>query len=93
MENGDRQKVLQHRLLGIYPDHLDFQRIVAWSGGSHIPPAIHVSNSHPGSVVGDNFGLVHSALVSRDTSVNPVQSGVYFIWRLYQRKGSVIKAQ
>ncbi len=72
MENGDRQKVLQHRLLGIYPDYLDFQRIVAWSGGAHVPPAIHVSNGSPdckysGAVMGVNFGLVFSALVSRDT--------------------------
>lgn len=68
MENGDRQKVLQHRLLGISPDDLDFQRIVAWSRGSHLPPAIHVSDGHPdlkrrGAVMRDNFGFVHSALV------------------------------
>jgi len=44
MENGDRQKVLQHRLLGIFPDYLDFQRIVAWGSGSHVPTAVHVSD-------------------------------------------------
>ncbi|KAF0034879.1 hypothetical protein F2P81_012637 [Scophthalmus maximus] len=44
MDNGDRQKVSQHRLLGISPDDLDFQRIVAWSSGSHVPAAIHIYN-------------------------------------------------
>lgn len=81
MENGDRQKVLQHRLLGISPDYLDFQRIVAWSRGSHIPPAIHVSNGYPvlkhcGAVMGDNFGFVQSALVSKDTSITLLFSAV-----------------
>lgn len=78
MENGDRQKVLQHRLLGIYPDYLDFQRIVAWSRGSHVPPAIHVSSGQTPAeniealLVGDNFGLVHSALVSKRYFSHPV---------------------
>ena len=64
MENGDRQKVLQHRLLGIYPDYL--QRIVAWSGGAHLPPAVHVSNGttethEPGWPRWETTsGLVHS---------------------------------
>lgn len=63
MENGDRQRVLQHRLLGIYPDYLDFQRVVAWSSGSHIPPAIHVSDglslmeNIPGFLGGDGRQL------------------------------------
>lgn len=81
MENGDRQKVLQHRLLGISPDDLDFQRIVAWSGGAHVPAAIHVSSGHPhvkhrGAVMGDNFGFVQSALVSKDTSITLLFSAV-----------------
>lgn len=46
MENGDRQRILQRRLLGIYPDNLDFQRILAWSSGSHVPPAVHVSRGY-----------------------------------------------
>lgn len=100
MENGDRQKVLQHRLLGIYPDHLDFQRIVAWSGGSHVPPAIHVSDGQPdwkhsGAPMGGNFGLVRSALVSRDTSVIPIYLLLLhnLCWWLHQCKGWVFTAQ
>lgn len=46
MENGDRQKVLQHRLLAIYPDDLYFQRVVAWSRGAYISSPFHVSNAH-----------------------------------------------
>lgn len=71
MENGDRRKVLQHRLLAIYPDYLHFQRIVAWSAGS-LPPAIHVSNpqwKRSRAPMRDNFGLDHFALPPGDTPV------------------------
>lgn len=85
MENGDRQKVLQHRLLGIYPDYLDFQRIVAWSSGSHIPTAVHVSARDPwlktwGALMGDNFGLVHSPLLPGDRLLH--SHGVFFFFFL-----------
>lgn len=81
MENGDRQKVLQHRLLGIFPDDLDFQRIVAWSVVPHVPTAVHVSDGHRdfkrcGAVMGDNFGFVLSAPALEDTSVTLLFSAV-----------------
>lgn len=101
MENGDRQKVLQHRLLGIYPDYLDFQRIVAWSSGSHIPPAIHVSKW-------EHWFKTLWGCDGRQLWVCPLSSGVkrYFshpfifccyiiwqCWRLHQCKRWVFKAQ
>lgn len=46
MENGDRRKISQRRLLGVHPDHLDSRRrIVARSRGSDVPAAVHVSGS------------------------------------------------
>lgn len=43
MENGDWKRVSQHRAPGICPDHLDLLLVVARSGGSDVPPAVHVS--------------------------------------------------
>lgn len=46
MENGDRRKISQRRLLGVHPDHLDSRRrIVARGRGSDVPAAVHVSGS------------------------------------------------
>lgn len=53
MENGDRRKVLQQRLLGISPDYLDAQRVVAWSGGTHVPTAVHDNALGPAYRAGD----------------------------------------
>lgn len=65
MENGDWKGVLQHRLPGICPHYLDLLPVVAQSGGSNVPPAVHVSSGkHSGAVVGGNSGLVRSVLVS-----------------------------
>lgn len=44
MENGERKKISQPLQPYLSPNPPDFQRVVAWSGGSHVPPAIHVSN-------------------------------------------------
>lgn len=45
MENGDRKTFLQRRLPAVSPDDHDLvQRVVvARSGGSHLPSAVHVS--------------------------------------------------
>lgn len=57
MENGDRRKISQRRLLGVHPDRLDSRRrIVARSRGSDVPAAVHVSGS--GGWVGAEGGLV-----------------------------------
>lgn len=65
MENGDWKRVLQHRLPGICPDYLDLLLVVARSGGSNVPPAVHVSS---GNIAGLWWGttprLVHSVVVS-----------------------------
>lgn len=65
MENGDWKRVSQHRLPGIGPDYLDLLLVVARSGGSYVPPAVHVSSGeHSGAVMGGDSGLVRSVLVS-----------------------------
>lgn len=68
MENGDWKRVSQRRLPGICPDYLDLLLVVARSGGSDVPPAVHVSSGkHRGAVVvvgGTTPGLVHSVVVS-----------------------------
>lgn len=43
MENGDMFTVVQHRLLDIRADNLNFLRTMDWSGQSQVSPAVHVS--------------------------------------------------
>lgn len=37
--------VVQHRLLDIRTDNLNFLRTMDWSGESQVSPAVHVSSS------------------------------------------------
>lgn len=73
MENGDWKRVLQHRLPGICPNDLDLLLVLARSGGSDVPPAVHVSRGqHGGAVVGDNCGARPLACGVRDASITAV---------------------
>lgn len=70
MENGDWKGVLQHRLPGICPDYLDLLLVVARSGGSNVPPAVHVSSGkHRGAVVRDTSGARPLGCGVRDASI------------------------
>lgn len=73
MENGDWKRVLQRRLPGICPDYLDLLLVLARSGGSNVPPAVHVSSGkHRGAVVGDNSGARPLGCGVRDASITAV---------------------
>lgn len=70
MENGDWKRVSQHRLPGIGPDDLDLLLVVARSGGSYVPPAVHVSSGeHSGAVMGGRLRAGPLSSGVRDASI------------------------